>query len=198
MLIPSTSGLEVFCAELKRVFGLNFGSSGSKFKVSGFSLGYPSIVGGWMCKTYMKIQKSLKIESPLELGTENLEELKRRIITEGITHIIIAEGITDIPDRAFFYILANPVDNETSDTNVSGTTFNSTFKEDFFGAKLDFYITDDIHLEYTYFNDDSAGETLSYRDGDQIGTSYDNVGGDNEIWKLSACLLYTSPSPRDS
>ena len=95
-----------------------------------------------------------------------------------------------IPDRAFFYILANPVDNETSDTNVAGTRFDSSLKDDFFGAKLDFYITDDIHLEYTYFNDDSVGTTLSYNadSGDQIGTSFDNVGGDNEIWKLSAVL----------
>ncbi len=62
-----------------------------------------------------------------------------------------------IPDRAFFYILANPVDNQTSDTNVSGTQFDAAFQEDFFGAKLDFYITEDIHLEYTYFNDDSSG-----------------------------------------
>ena len=95
-----------------------------------------------------------------------------------------------IPDRAFFYILANPVDNETSDTSVSGQRFDGALADDFFGAKLDFYITDDIHLEYTYFNDDSVGTTLTYdaASNEQTGTSYNNVGGDNEIWKLSAVI----------
>jgi hypothetical protein len=94
-----------------------------------------------------------------------------------------------IPDRAFFYILANPVDNQTSDTAISGNRTDRNLKEDFFGAKLDFYITEDIHLEYTYFNDDSMGEDLSYDStGTQIGTSFNNVGGDNEILKLSAVI----------
>jgi outer membrane receptor for ferrienterochelin and colicin len=94
-----------------------------------------------------------------------------------------------IPDRAFFYILANPVDNQTSDTAISGNRTDSNLQEDFFGAKLDFYITEDIHLEYTFFNDDSMGENLSFDStGTQIGTSFNNVGGDNEILKLSAVL----------
>ena len=94
-----------------------------------------------------------------------------------------------IPDRAFFYILANPVDNQTSDTAISGNRTDSNLQEDFFGAKLDLYITEDIHLEYTFFNDDSMGENLSFDStGTQIGTSFNNVGGDNEILKLSAVL----------
>ena len=94
-----------------------------------------------------------------------------------------------IPDRAFFYILANRVDNQTSDTAISGNRTDSNLQEDFFGAKLDFYITEDIHLEYTFFNDDSMGENLSFDStGTQIGTSFNNVGGDNEILKLSAVL----------
>ena len=95
-----------------------------------------------------------------------------------------------IKDMLFFYLLVNPEDDEYVDT---GMTQQYIYKKDetFFGGKLDFYAGDKVHLEYTYFNDDSENveDTYSY-DADTgatslIGPSFYNVGGDNHIGKAS-------------
>ena len=95
-----------------------------------------------------------------------------------------------IKDMLFFYLLVNPEDDEYVDT---GLTQQYVYKKDetFFGGKLDFYAGDKVHLEYTYFNDDSENveDTYSY-DADTgatslIGPSFYNVGGDNHIGKAS-------------
>jgi hypothetical protein len=62
-----------------------------------------------------------------------------------------------IKDRVFFYLLANPNDDETDYPTVSGTMYNRADKEEFYGGKLDVFITDNIHLEYTYFTDENSG-----------------------------------------
>ena len=65
--------------------------------------------------------------------------------------------------------------------------------EDFYAAKLDYYVTDRIHLEYTYFTDESTTTELR-RDMNTstgavteavTGTTLYQSGGDNEIFKAS-------------
>ena len=107
-----------------------------------------------------------------------------------LTEINIWASGPIIKDMLFFYLLVNPEDNEYVDT---GLTQQYVYKADetFFGGKLDFYAGERVHLEYTYFNDDSQNveDTYSY-DHDTgatslIGPSFYNVGGDNHIGKAS-------------
>ena len=95
-----------------------------------------------------------------------------------------------IKDMLFFYLLVNPEDNEYLDTGLT-QQYDYKADETFFGGKLDFYAGERVHLEYTYFNDDSQNveDTYSY-DHDTgatslVGPSFYNIGGDNHIGKAS-------------
>ena len=95
-----------------------------------------------------------------------------------------------IKDKLFYFLLVNPEDNEYIDT---GLTQQYVYKSDetFFGGKLDYYPTERIHLEYTYFNDDAQNveDTYSYDattgETSLVGPSFYNIGGDNHIAKAS-------------
>ena len=95
-----------------------------------------------------------------------------------------------IRDKLFYYLLVNPEENEYLDT---GLTQQSAFKTDetFFGAKLDYYVNDKIHLEYTYFTDDAENVDTLYNynqvtgDTSLVGPSLISQGGDNQIIKAS-------------
>ena len=98
-----------------------------------------------------------------------------------------------VKDKAFFYVLASPTKNETKDGGVSGNHYTANLDEDFYAAKLDYYVTDRIHLEYTYFTDESTTTELR-RDMNTstgavaeavLGTTLYQSGGDNEIFKAS-------------
>ena len=116
----------------------------------------------------------------------SLNQLDERDLTE--MNVWVSGPI--IRDKLFYYLLVNPEDNEYLDT---GLTRQYVYKADetFFGAKIDYYATDNIHLEYTYFNDDAQNIENAYS-YDQvtgatslIGPSFYNVGGDNQILKAS-------------
>ncbi len=95
-----------------------------------------------------------------------------------------------IKDKLFYYLLVNPEENKYIDTGLT-QQYHYKADETFFGGKLDYYATDRIHLEYTYFNDDAKNveDTYSY-DADTgaislVGPSFYNIGGDNQIGKAS-------------
>lgn len=92
-----------------------------------------------------------------------------------------------IQDRLFYYLLY-------SDTNASQyyagslaeRAYDYEVDEAFYGAKLDAYITDDHHLEYTFFTDERTGvEGTHVFDGgqqqDYLGDTNYEEGGDNWI-----------------
>ena len=100
-----------------------------------------------------------------------------------------------IKDKLFYFLLANPVDNSTINPSFSGRSTVASLQEEFFGGKIDYFVTDRIHAEYTYFTDKSTSEFNDYAfdndSGDQggnLGTSFSNAGGDNHIAKISAAL----------
>ena len=100
-----------------------------------------------------------------------------------------------IKDKLFFYALFNPTDNSSTDVYFSGDAYVTETEEDFTGAKLDYFITDNIHLEYTYFSDERTSVENAYdfnndtgQMGSQTGTTFYDRGGDNEILKLSVAL----------
>ena len=98
-----------------------------------------------------------------------------------------------IKDKAFFYVLASPTDNETTDAGVSGSQYMNVTDETFYGAKLDYFVNDRLHLEYTFFSDDrTVVETerdinvdTGVVDPTVLGTTLYKRGGDNEIFKAS-------------
>lgn len=102
--------------------------------------------------------------------------------------VIIDFGGPIIQDRLFIFGLYNFRDRETYGVSAGGTGTRVTSDDPFYGAKVDFLITDDHRLEFTYFSDEQdqesettivdvgTGDTLS-----TIGTSNFNFGGENWI-----------------
>ena len=108
------------------------------------------------------------------------------------TYNVYASGPI-IKDKAFFYVLAQPTEDVSSDTGASGNTYEATTDETFYGAKLDWFVNDKLHLEYTYFTDDRSVVENKYTRDVVTGeldptieaTTLYNRGGDNEIFKAS-------------
>mgnify|MGYP003873900845 CR=1 FL=1 len=110
--------------------------------------------------------------------------------------LILEAGGPIIPDRLFFYGLYQAQDTRSERAWIAGGSYDVIESDDpFFGIKLDGYITDNHHLEFTYF--DTTRETFltSYAfDGvDMIGTDpigntvYEN-GGASYVAKYTGNL----------
>jgi len=94
-----------------------------------------------------------------------------------------------IEDRLFFYALySNQVENQEYYGMTSGRGYKAETDADFWGVKLDGYITEDHRVEFTAFSDqrdiveasydyDSDSETV----GDYRGSVVDSLGGTNWI-----------------
>ncbi|MCB1043449.1 MAG: TonB-dependent receptor [Acidobacteria bacterium] len=98
-----------------------------------------------------------------------------------------------VKDKLFFYVLYNPRDREVSDTRV---TRDSVFSSDdsFWGAKLDWYITENQHLEFTAFTDEQESQEVVYSfdrglgRGDASGDGIHYRGGENFILKYTGII----------
>ena len=116
--------------------------------------------------------------------------------TEGFEGNIWVSGPI-IEDKLFFFLMLN--ENRDKQTDIA---LNNTFVEEFrsptYGAKVDFYLTDTQHFEYTWFRDRITYETDIYgvtvgADGYQTGADFADFqgtqiqgnGGDNHIVKYS-------------
>ncbi|MBI2262101.1 MAG: TonB-dependent receptor [Caulobacterales bacterium] len=110
--------------------------------------------------------------------------------------IIFDFGGPIIEDRLFIFGLYNIRDREA--VNIGSTTVDPAFgagsngtrvtsDDPFYGAKVDFLITDDHRLEFTYFSDEQEQQTENIfvnADGEQIGSftpSTFKFGGENWI-----------------
>jgi hypothetical protein len=92
-------------------------------------------------------------------------------------------------DHLFFYVLAadSNVEQEYAG-NQSGRGYKYEADETFWGLKLDGYITENHHLEFTAFSDERTGVEGTYEFdpdsdqwGDYLGDTYYERGGDNWI-----------------
>jgi hypothetical protein len=110
--------------------------------------------------------------------------------------INISVGGPIIEDKLFYYVLFNPDESEVSSYGLlSGRTTTSQLDDEFLGYKLDYYLTSNTHFEYTFFSDETQ---IVYNEweydvdtgvkGAYIGESYDNIGGDNEIFKVTSVI----------
>ena len=93
-------------------------------------------------------------------------------------------------DHLFFYVLVNKQDVTQEYAGVqSGRAFKYSEDTTFYGAKLDGYITEDHHVEFTYFTDERTGVEGTYEFdydnnstwGDYLGDTLYEDGGENWI-----------------
>jgi hypothetical protein len=133
---------------------------------------------------------SFRSQSPNSYAADNA----RRESEQTEVNISVAGPI--IKDKLFYYLLLNPDNSEvTSYGLLSERSTNSVLDDEFFGGKLDYYLNDTTHIEYTFFNDDTTivSDTSEYdistgKLGTNIGKSFDNVGGENEIFKITSVI----------
>ena len=133
---------------------------------------------------------SFRSQSPNTYAADNA----RRSSEQTEVNISVAGPI--IKDKLFYYLLFNPDNSEvTSYGLISERSTNSVLDDEFFGGKLDYYLNDTTHIEYTFFNDDttivsdtSEYDVLTGKLGTNIGKSFDNVGGENEIFKITSVI----------
>ena len=103
-----------------------------------------------------------------------------------------------IKDRLYFFGFFNPryrsEFDATQPINGSVTETFAKSKKPFYGGKIDFDVTEDHRLEFTYFNNSNAEEG-TIRSRNLAGTSPDlvtpyrvSVGGDNYIGKYTGHL----------
>ncbi len=102
--------------------------------------------------------------------------------------IILDVGGPIIRDRLFFFGLYNFRDREFFDGSSAGTGTRVMTDDPFYGAKVDFLVTDDHRLEFTYFSDEQeqTTETTTFdtATGQLVTTEGESVfrfGGDNYI-----------------
>jgi len=117
-------------------------------------------------------------------------------VSRGQTYDFWASGAI-WKDKIFFYVLGSEVANEfESYGKLGGLAYFSDNSSTFWGGKLDAYITDNHHFEYTAFSDeadyeediynytyeeDEDGSNIRDAVGDYFGTTIYSRGGDNWI-----------------
>ncbi|HEY0281750.1 MAG TPA: carboxypeptidase regulatory-like domain-containing protein, partial [Rhizomicrobium sp.] len=78
---------------------------------------------------------------------------RNKLDHESAFNTVLELGGPIIKDHLFFYGLMQLNQNSTSDSGIiSQLTTKTSTNSPFWGAKIDGYITDDHHLEFTYFN----------------------------------------------
>ncbi|HZW16589.1 MAG TPA: TonB-dependent receptor, partial [Brevundimonas sp.] len=136
---------------------------------------------------------SLREDSPATyLGQNYFDESSR-------TDVIFDFGGPIIRDRLFIFGLYNWREREAFDVGSLGTFPNPDFgvigaaatsvttDDPFYGGKIDFLVTDDHRLEFTYFSDEQTSNTQNYfvdADGERVGTYTESnfkFGGENWI-----------------
>ena len=107
--------------------------------------------------------------------------------------LILEAGGPIIPDRLFFYGLYQAQDSRSESASILNGLYNVVESDDpFYGVKLDGYITDDHHLEFTYFDTERETTLNSYSfDGvdmigtDVVGTTVYENGGPSYVAKYT-------------
>jgi outer membrane receptor for ferrienterochelin and colicin len=87
-----------------------------------------------------------------------------------------------VEDKLFYYVLVNPTSRESGYANQN-YIYDASSSDLFWGAKIDYYITEDHILELTAFSDESTSETTK--------TVYDPTSGQSGVKRDSDGNLYT-------
>jgi len=93
-----------------------------------------------------------------------------------------------IKDRLFFYALYSDNNQDNRYAGFRSNDYDSTIEEGFWGVKLDAYITDNHHIEYTHFTDENEEledayvfDAVAQTRGAYIGPTLYTTGGENWI-----------------
>jgi outer membrane receptor protein involved in Fe transport len=165
-----------------------------QIKTGGYSAKYGRSLGGVMnAKT-----KSGTNDWKFGVNAYYVDELDQSPETFAAANALDADSETTfdvyasgpiIKDRLFFYALYsdNAVEQRYAGLQ-SGRDYDFDQDEGFYGVKIDGYITDNHHLEYTAFSDERTGVEASYAfdpvtrtRGAYIGDTLYERGGDNWI-----------------
>ncbi|MDA7788294.1 TonB-dependent receptor [Gammaproteobacteria bacterium] len=169
-------------------------------KTGGYSAEYGKAIGGVINAITKSGSNEWKFGGNVYMSPKDMQDNKRDTdfaanrfdSRDSTTYNVYASGPI-VKDKAFFYVLAQPTESTNLDTSVSGTTYEADTDETFYGAKLDYFVNDKLHLEYTYFTDERTVTELKKNrdvvtgvlDPAVIATTLFNKGGDNEIFKAS-------------
>jgi len=128
-------------------------------------------------------------------GKDTYGSYNKKDVSKGQTYDVWASGAL-WKDRVFFYVLGSNVGSEVEAYGkIGGLAYFGDNSTTFWGAKIDAYITDDHHIEYTAFTDERNLKEFPYlytyeedddgsvRDalGDGFGQTTYRRGGDNWI-----------------
>lgn len=122
---------------------------------------------------------------------------QRNQLDESEAFSAIAEiGGPIIKDRLFFYAMTEVRDTETKDAGILSRTQSVDSSDDpFYGLKLDGYITDNHHLEFTYLDTTrtTTRKTFAYNPstdavGAQTGGTVFENGGESYVAKYTGTL----------
>jgi len=169
-------------------------------KTGGYSAEYGKAIGGVINAVTKSGSNEWKFGGNAYFSPKDMQDNKRDTAfaanrfdsRDSTTYNVYASGPI-VKDKAFFYVLAQPTKSTNLDTSVSGTTYEADLDETFYGAKLDYFVNDKLHLEYTYFTDETTTVELK-KNRDVVTGALDPTvlastlyysGGDNEIFKAS-------------
>lgn len=110
--------------------------------------------------------------------------------------MIVEAGGPIIPDRLFFYGLVEVQESETKNAGInSGTQTVARQDDPFYALKLDGYVTDDHHLEFTYFDTTRSTDIKTFAfdpNTDTVGglnsTAVLNRGGESFVGKYTGTI----------
>ena len=132
---------------------------------------------------------SLKENSPSVLSNEGDLKTYREDDSQSDLNVNIHASGAIIEDTLFFYAIYNPrsVKAEFDRTQSDGDFTKDEEDNAFWGAKIDWNITEDHRLEYLMFTDENELSTDVYTgngDGNNTftGTTFDRTGGEN--WSI--------------
>ncbi|MBN8430212.1 TonB-dependent receptor [Microbulbifer salipaludis] len=163
-------------------------------KTGGYSAKFGRSTGGVMNATTksgtndFKFGTNLYFDTDVDTAPNTRTAFNEKDARDETNTNVYASGAL-IEDRLFFYALYNrSVEDQEYYGRISGLGYQSSRETDFWGVKLDGYITEDHRVELTAFSDeretiegqydyDSDTDTL----GDKYGNTYYERGGMNWI-----------------
>jgi outer membrane receptor protein involved in Fe transport len=165
-----------------------------QIKTGGYSAKYGRSLGGVMNaksksgSNDWNFGANVYYESQINESPETFLSANKLDKNDETTFDVFASGPI-IKDRLFFYALYSDNGQDQRYAGLqSGRDFDYEVDEGFWGFKLDAYITDNHHLEYTNFSDERTGiegvyafDSVTQTRGAYIGDTLYERGGDNWI-----------------
>ena len=176
-------------------------------KSGGYSAEFGRALGGVVNATTKKGSNEFHFGANVYWEPDSMRGDRPQVFQDnGVLHAINNETASDkldgniwasgalIQDKLFYYVMYNPRSVEIETEEASTNTVDKS-DSSFWGAKIDWYITDDHLLELTYFSDKNEITRTQYdidplTRGDETfrGQGIYNRGGDSYILKYTGII----------